>query len=200
MDKLTAYLLAISVYLTLPSSQSQSTQSGLWNPAQPPLVQPDQGMGPPAPISIKDRYEEEEETHMIQQKHHAHLGKDNKLGIFIAAAVGTMTLMGVVYCIYSQFYSKKLYTHTQLEDDTELILDFPESSSSYFAGYAAAMDGEKGTCQAGYGSISEPPSIINIPPHPQSPPSLAAPFPCPSRSHPPPLQTISARDLERSFV
>ncbi|KAJ8399908.1 hypothetical protein AAFF_G00406380 [Aldrovandia affinis] len=156
----------------------------------------------PASIPIQDRYEEEEDTHTIPQNHYAHLGQDNKLGIFIAAAVGTMTLMGVVYCIYSQFYSKKPYSHTQLDDDTELILDLPESSSSYFSGYATTMDGQKGACQAGYGygSISDPPSIINIPPVPQSSPPLAAPFPPFSLSTCSPLQTISAQDLEKSFV
>ncbi|KAG5854657.1 hypothetical protein ANANG_G00040130 [Anguilla anguilla] len=199
MDTQTAYLLAISFYLTLPSSQSQSTQEA-WKHARPPLVRTDQGAGPPASLTIQDRYEEEEGTYIIPQKSYAHLGKDSKLSIFIAAAVGTMTLMGVVYCIYSQFYSKKLFSHTQLEDDTELMLDLPESSSSYFSSYPAMMDGEKKTSQAGYGSISDPPSIINIPPALQSTPPLAAPFNPFSLSTSTPLQTISAQNLERSFV
>ncbi|KAJ8364249.1 hypothetical protein SKAU_G00130800 [Synaphobranchus kaupii] len=200
MDTQVAYLLAISFYLTLPSSQSQSTQSGPWKRAWPPLVRRDQGAGPPASLPIQDRYEEEENTHVFPQKHHARLGQDNKLNIFIAAAVGTMTLMGVVYCIYSQFYSKKLFSHTQLEDDTELMLDLPGSSYTYFSGYPAMMNAEKGTCQAGYGSICDPPSIINIPPAPHSSPPLAAKFPPFCQSTSTPLQTISAQNLERSFV
>ncbi|KAI1896271.1 hypothetical protein AGOR_G00093080 [Albula goreensis] len=202
MDTHIAYLLAISLYLALPSSQSQSTQSGPWKHAQPPLIKADQGAKPLESISIQDRFEEEEDSPAIPQKHYTHLEKGNKLGIFIAASVGTMTLMGVVYCIYSQFYSKKLYSHTPLEDDTELILDLPDSSSSYFSGYASTMDGEKGTYQAGYGygSISDPPAIINVPPVPHSTPPLAAPFPPFTLSTSTPLQTISARDLERSFV
>lgn len=39
---------------------------------------------------------------------------NNKLAVFIAAAVGTLTLMAVVYCIYNQFYNKNIYSHTQL--------------------------------------------------------------------------------------
>lgn len=46
-----------------------------------------------------------------------HLSKDNnKLGVFIAAALGTLTLMAVVYCIYNQFYTKNIYAHTQLHE------------------------------------------------------------------------------------
>ncbi len=41
---------------------------------------------------------------------------NNKLGVFIAAAVGTLTLMAVVYCIYNQFYTKNIYTHSQLHE------------------------------------------------------------------------------------
>ncbi|KAJ8284214.1 hypothetical protein COCON_G00030640 [Conger conger] len=199
MDAQTVYLLVISFYLTLPSSQSQSTQTGAWKHAQPPLVQTGQGAGPPASLSVRDRYEEAEGSHISPKNQYAQMGKDNKLSIFIAASVGTMTLMGVVYCIYSQFYSKKLFSHTQLEDDTELMLDLPDASSSYFSSYPA-MDKEKRTSQAGYGSISDPPSIINIPPALQSTPPLAAPFPPFSLSTSTPLQTISAQNLERSFV
>lgn len=46
-----------------------------------------------------------------------HLSKDsNKLGVFIAAAAGTLTLMAVVYCIYNQFYTKNIYAHAQLHE------------------------------------------------------------------------------------
>lgn len=46
-----------------------------------------------------------------------HLSKDNnKLGVFIAAAAGTLTLMAVIYCIYNKFYTKNIYAHTQLHE------------------------------------------------------------------------------------
>ena len=68
MDTQTAYLLVISFYLTLPSSQSQSTQTGPWKHARPPLVQTDQWAGPPASLPVRDRYEEEEDSNIFPQK------------------------------------------------------------------------------------------------------------------------------------
>lgn len=49
--------------------------------------------------------------------------KDNaKVGLFIAASVGTFALMAGVYCIYNKFYTKQQYLHTQLHDDSgELV-------------------------------------------------------------------------------
>lgn len=45
--------------------------------------------------------------------------KDNaKVGLFIAASVGTFALMAAVYCIYNKFYTKQQYLHAQLHDDS----------------------------------------------------------------------------------
>lgn len=43
--------------------------------------------------------------------------ENGKIGLFIAASVGTFTLMIAVYCIYNRFYTKHQYLHTQLTDD-----------------------------------------------------------------------------------
>lgn len=41
-----------------------------------------------------------------------------KVGLFIAASVGTFALMAAVYCIYNKFYTKQQYLHAQLHDDS----------------------------------------------------------------------------------
>lgn len=52
--------------------------------------------------------------------------KDNdKVGLFIAASVGTFALMAAVYCIYNKFYTKQQYLHTQLNDDSGEPADPP---------------------------------------------------------------------------
>lgn len=54
----------------------------------------------------------------------AQLNKDNdKVGLFIAASVGTFALMAAVYCIYNKFYTKQQYLHTQLNDDSGRWID-----------------------------------------------------------------------------
>ncbi|KAG5262411.1 hypothetical protein AALO_G00274870 [Alosa alosa] len=141
-----------------------------------------------------------------------HAGKDNdKLGVFIAAAVGTVALMGVVYCIYSQFYTKHPYLHTELQEDSD-TLDLQEPySPSVFPGCESRM--EKGLGRGverwrdrgrergreGYGALSDTPSIITLPPT-LSPPPSASSFASLSLSPPSPLKTISAQDLEKSFL
>ncbi|XP_051738168.1 uncharacterized protein LOC127506069 [Ctenopharyngodon idella] len=139
--------------------------------------------------------------HITLKQTYAQLMKNsNKLGVFIAAAAGTLTLMAVVYCIYNHFYSKNIYSHTQLHE-SDIALDLSSSSSSVFSGYV--MEGwmqqrmEKGG--GSYGSLSDTPSIITLPP-PLSPPQRASPFHSLSLSRPPPLRTISAQDLEKSFL
>lgn len=141
-----------------------------------------------------------EHGHVTVKQTYVHVSKDNnKLGVFIAAAAGTLTLMAVVYCIYNQFYTKNIYAHTQLHE-SDIALDLSSSSSSVFSGYVT--DGwmqqrmEKG---GSYGSLSNTPSIITLPP-PLSPPQRASPFHSLSLSRPPPLRTISAQDLEKSFL
>ncbi|XP_077075397.1 uncharacterized protein LOC143727298 [Siphateles boraxobius] len=126
---------------------------------------------------------------------------NNKLAVFIAAAVGTLTLMAVVYCIYNQFYNKNIYSHTQLLE-SDIALDLSSSSSSVFSGYV--MEGwmqQRMEKRGGgsYGSLSDTPSIITLPP-PLSPPQRASPFHSLSLSRTPPLRTISAQDLEKSFL
>ncbi|KAF5891429.1 sodium-dependent neutral amino acid transporter B(0)AT2-like, partial [Clarias magur] len=56
----------------------------------------------------------EQQDRITRKQAYVHV--NNRLGVFIAAAVGTMTLMGVIYCIYNQFYTKHPYTHTQLQE------------------------------------------------------------------------------------
>lgn len=51
--------------------------------------------------------------------------KDNaKVGLFIAAAMGTFALMAAVYCIYNKFYTKQQYLHTQLTSDPGMMIFF----------------------------------------------------------------------------
>lgn len=51
--------------------------------------------------------------------------QDNaKVGLFVAAAVGTFALMAAVYCIYNKFYSKHQYLHTQLNNDSGRLIHF----------------------------------------------------------------------------
>lgn len=54
----------------------------------------------------------------------ASLDKENaKVGLFIAASIGTFALMAGVYCIYTKFYTKQQYLHTQLSDDSGKCVD-----------------------------------------------------------------------------
>lgn len=65
----------------------------------------------------------------------AHVYKDNaKVGLFIAAAMGTITLMAAVYCIYNKFYTKQQYLHTQLHDDQGAVSTCNASEFSGFPG------------------------------------------------------------------
>ncbi|XP_078135207.1 uncharacterized protein LOC144536128 [Sander vitreus] len=128
---------------------------------------------------------------------YAHVDKDNaKVGLFIAAAMGTFALMAAVYCIYNKFYTKHQYLHTHLNDDSDLTTDPIGPPPVFFHGSAgsSAVDVQR----AGYGSLSDTPSVISMPPS-LSPPPCAMPFPplfLSSHS----LRTISARDLEKSCI
>ncbi|KAL4617862.1 hypothetical protein GN956_G20468 [Arapaima gigas] len=165
----------------------------------PPLEHADPEGKAQASIPVQYRYEEEDDTYVTSGKQYASLAKDSKLGIFIAASVGTLTLMGMVYCIYSQFYNKNPYAHTQLQDDTELTLDLTEPSTSFIPHNGVTVNGEKGLWKASYGSLSEAPSIIPLPPTESLVPR-SVPFPSRCLAHTSPLQTISARDLEKGFI
>ncbi|KAK1881283.1 Zinc finger protein 141 [Dissostichus eleginoides] len=121
--------------------------------------------------------------------------QDNaKVGLFVAAAVGTLALMAAVYCIYNKFYSKHQYLHTQLNDDSDFSTDPMDPPPVCF--HASAGSSAVDVQRAGYGSLSDTPSIISVPPS-LSPPPSAMPFPplfLSSHS----LRTISAKDLEKS--
>lgn len=62
--------------------------------------------------------------HVFVPSTDTHLDKDSaKMGLFIAASIGTFALMAVVYCIYNKFYNKQQYLHTQLNDDSGKLSD-----------------------------------------------------------------------------
>ncbi|XP_021432389.1 uncharacterized protein LOC110499580 [Oncorhynchus mykiss] len=201
MDALMACLVAMCLCLVLPVSWSQSThKSEEFINTQP---QPAPGVLPqlaPAAAHIQDVLKSKEETEITSKQMYANVGHDNaKLGLFIAAALGIVALMGMVYCIYMQFYTKHQYLHTQLHDDSELTLDLPEAPPVFFHGSVGAMDRKGEVRGSGNGSfISNTPSTISVPPRLSPPPSAVPYLPLFLASYP--LRTISVRDLERSFV
>lgn len=129
--------------------------------------------------------------------------------------------MAAVYCIYNQFYTKQQYLHAQLSDDTGGGLhtgvtlwgnfDFDLTLTPLFADsdtldtldppvYFHASTDSSAAClqKSSYGSLTDTPSIISVPPS-LSPHSSAMPFPplfLSSRS----LRTISAQDLEKNCI
>lgn len=73
----------------------------------------------------------------------AQLDKDNaKVGLFIAAAMGTFALMAAVYCIYNKFYTKQQYLHTQLNDDTGRLTHFYSISPALVRAWFSLTHGE----------------------------------------------------------
>ncbi|CAB1460854.1 unnamed protein product [Pleuronectes platessa] len=186
-----AGLAALCLLLVFPLSSSQSTLqseqqiNGRPAPAAPP------------PTHIQDLLRKEETTHLNTKRTFGHGDRDNaKVGLFVAAALGTFTLMASVYCIYNKFYSKHQYLHTQLNDDPDLSTDPMDPPPVYF--HTSVNSSAVDVCKAGYGSLSDTPSIISVPPC-LSPPPSAMPFPPPflsSRS----LRTISAKDLEKGCI
>nr|XP_046233089.1 uncharacterized protein LOC124052645 [Scatophagus argus] len=188
-----AGLAALCLLLVFPLSSSQSTLqseqeiSGHQAPAGPPLPPP----------QIRDLLRKEENTHLNAMQTYARLDKDNaKVGLFIAASIGTFVLMAAVYCIYNKFYTKQQYLHTQLNDDLDLTADPMDPPPVFF--HASVASSAADVRKAGYGSLSDTPSIISVPPS-LSPPPSAMPFPplfLSSHS----LRTISAKDLEKSCI
>ncbi|XP_072229415.1 uncharacterized protein [Leuresthes tenuis] len=187
---LMAALPALCLLLMLPLSSSQST-------LQSKQISAHQAPGAPPPPHIRDLLSKEENTHLNTKRTYAHVDKDNaKIVLFIAASVGTFALMAAVYCIYNKFYTKHQYLHTQLNDDPDVTTDCMDPPPVFFHASAASsvMDVKK----CGYGSLSDTPSIISVPPC-LSPHPSAMPFPplfLSSRS----LRTISAQDLEKSCI
>ncbi|XP_031147282.1 uncharacterized protein LOC116044314 [Sander lucioperca] len=193
-----AALAALCLLLVFPLSSTQSTLRSEQEinahqaPAAPPPPPP-----PPPPSHIRDLLRKEETTHLNAMQSYAHVDKDNaKVGLFIAAAMGTFALMAAVYCIYNKFYTKHQYLHTHLNDDSDLTTDPIGPPPVFFHGSAGSsvVDVQR----TGYGSLSDTPSIISMPPS-LSPPPCAMSFPplfLSSHS----LRTISARDLEKSCI
>ncbi|CAJ1080831.1 uncharacterized protein LOC123982832 [Xyrichtys novacula] len=187
-------LAALCLLLVFPLSSSQSTLQSerVINRPQAPAAPP-----VPPPPQIRDLLRKEETPHLNTKRTYAHVDKDNaKVGLFIAAAMGTFILMAAVYCIYNKFYTKQQYLHTQLNDDSDLTTDSMDPPSVLF--HASAASSAADVRRAGYGSLSDTPSVISVPPS-LSPPPAAMPFPplfLSSQS----LRTISAKDLERSCI
>ncbi|XP_045924666.1 uncharacterized protein LOC123982832 [Micropterus dolomieu] len=185
-------LAALCLLLVFPLSNSQSTlRSEQEIPAhQAPAAHP-------PPPHIGELLRKEETTHLNAKQTYAHLDKDNaKVGLFIAAAMGTFTLMAAVYCIYNKFYNKHQYLHTQLNDDSDLTTDPMDPPPVFF--HASAGSSAVDVQKAGYGSLSDTPSIISVPPC-LSPLPSAMPFP-PLFLSRQSLRTISAKDLEKSCI
>ncbi|CAK6964123.1 uncharacterized protein LOC123982832 [Scomber scombrus] len=190
-----AGLAALCLLLVFPLSSSQSTLQSKqeMHVHQAPAAHP-----PPPPLPrIQDLLRKQETTHLNAKLTYAHVDKDNaKVGLFIAAAMGTFALMAAVYCIYNKFYTKHQYLHTQLHEDPDLTSDPMDPPSVFF--HASAGSSSIDVRRAGYGSLSDTPSIISVPPS-LSPPPSAMPFPplfLSSHS----LRTISAQDLEKSCI
>ncbi|XP_056222403.1 uncharacterized protein LOC130162655 [Seriola aureovittata] len=188
-----AGLAALCLLLVFPLSSSQSTLQSEQeiNAHQAPAA------APPPPAHIRDLLSKQETTHLNAMRTYSHVDKDNaKVGLFIAAAMGTFTLMGAVYCIYNKFYTKQQYLHTQLNNDPDLTTDPMDPPPVFF--HASVDSSAVDVRRAGYGSLSDTPSIISVPPS-LSPPPSAMPFPplfLSSHS----LRTISAKDLEKSCI
>ncbi|TKS89974.1 hypothetical protein D9C73_024104 [Collichthys lucidus] len=192
-----AGLAALCLLLVFPLSCSQSTLQSVQDisahqaaaAAAPP---------PPPPLPhIRELLGKDETTHLNAKRTYAYADKDNaKVGLFIAAAMGTFALMAAVYCIYNKFYTKQQYLHTQLQDDSDLTADPMDPPPVFFRASVGSSSAD--VRRAGYGSLSDTPSIISVPPS-LSPPPTAMPFPplfLSSNS----LRTISAKDLEKSCI
>ncbi|XP_013881829.1 uncharacterized protein LOC106530700 [Austrofundulus limnaeus] len=180
-------LAALCLLLMFPVSSSQ-------NPFQlEQELSVHQGPAAPPP-NVRELLIRDDSPHLNAQQTYAQDDKDNaKIFLFIAASVGTFALMVAVYCIYNKFYTKQQYLHAQLNDDPDSdTLDPPVFFHASADSSAACLQ------KSGYGSLSDTPSIISVPPS-LSPHPSAMPFPplfLSSRS----LRTISAQDLEKNCI
>ncbi|CAN9508542.1 unnamed protein product [Ophioblennius macclurei] len=190
---LAALCLLLAFLLAFPLSSSQST------------LRSEQEVGahqaPAASLPLRphvgDLLRKEDSRRLNSKQTYAHVDKDNtKMGVFIAAAMGTFALMAAVYCIYNKFYIKQQYLHTQLSDDPDLTAEPTDPPPVFFhaPNGPAALD----VLRASYGSLSDSPSVISVPPG-LSPPPSAMPFP-PRFLSSHSLRTISAKDLEKSYI
>ncbi|XP_068162255.1 uncharacterized protein [Antennarius striatus] len=190
-------LAALCLLLVFPLSCSQSTLQSEQKVSthQVPAAAPPPAPHPsPPPPQLRNLLRKEEDTNLNTKQTY---GKDDaKVGMFIAASIGTVALMAAVYCIYNKFYTKQQYLHTQLDDDSDLTTDPMDPPPMFF--HTSADSSTADVRRAGYGSVSSTASIISVPPS-LSPPPSAMPFPPPFlSSHS--LRTISAKDLEKSCI
>ncbi|KAK7919762.1 hypothetical protein WMY93_011046 [Mugilogobius chulae] len=125
---------------------------------------------PPSPAHLRNLFDHNQNPHVNTKSNQA---DNTKVGLFIAASIGIFALMMAVYCIYNRFYTKQQYEHTQLTDDPDFPSDLSDPPTVFFHGstFSSASDVRK----SGYGSLSDSPSIISVPPA-----CLLPPVPCPS--------------------
>lgn len=127
-----AVAAALCLLLISPSSSLQSKQGGLPSPLAPPHVRELQGEEETARLDTKQTCRCDPNRRYTLDLHIsnccmclASLDKGNtKVGLFIAACAGTFALMAAVYCIYTKFYTKQQYLHTQLNNDSGKCVDF----------------------------------------------------------------------------
>ncbi|KAJ7985035.1 hypothetical protein DPEC_G00360950 [Dallia pectoralis] len=194
MDAGMACLLAMCLCLVLPVGWSQGSHQS--KEFINPQLQPDPGERQDQPLAAA--HVQDMRSHALKQLYANTDNSNTHLSLFIAAALGVMILMGVVYCVYTQFYTKHPYLHTELQDSDEMSLDLPEAPPVVFHSSVGAMDRQEEVWRAANGSlISDAPSIISVPPR-LSPPPSAMPYPSFFLSAYP-LRTISVRNLEKSF-
>lgn len=134
-----AVVAALCLLLISPPSTLQSKQGDLHSPLAPPHVRELQGGEETARLDTKQmcRCDPNRSCALklriccvltaacVWASSDASLDKDNaKVGLFIAASVGTFALMAAVYCIYTKFYTKQQYLHRQLNNDSGKCVDF----------------------------------------------------------------------------
>lgn len=128
-----AVVAALCLLLISPPSTLQSKQGDLHSP-----LAPSQGEEETARLDTKQTCRCDPDRRCTLERHicyvltaacvwassDASLDKGSaKVALFIAASVGTFALMVAVYCIYTKFYTKQQYLHTQLNNDSGKCVD-----------------------------------------------------------------------------
>lgn len=134
-----AVVAALCLLLLSPPSTLQSTQGDLHSSRASPHVRELQGEEEAARLDTKQTCRCDRNRRCTLDLHiccvltaacvwassAASLDKGSaKVGLFIAASVGTFALMAAVYCIYTRFYTKQQYLHMQLNSDSGKCGDF----------------------------------------------------------------------------
>ncbi|XP_058874141.1 uncharacterized protein LOC131724972 [Acipenser ruthenus] len=145
------------------------------------------------PVSLTDTGSEVEEyktenTEMKEQEK----SEDGRLRssngspvlVFLAAAVGIGTVLGIIYCVYSRVTGRDPYSHRQLTEETD--------SSLYFSGSRLVLT----PLHQYYGSSSQPSTIPVL----ESEPPVLPVSPQRLRASTDQLEIISASDLQRNFI